>query len=319
MLLAVDGDPDALGRVERELRDRYTSSYRVVGTRSPDEALALLTEVADAGEDVALVLAAQWLPEMTGSELLERVRRLHPQAKRGLLVSWGEWGERQTAEAIFDSMALGRIDYYVLRPATSPGRALSPGYLQLPAGVDRGSPDCTAYCPRCSRRLGRESVRAEGYPPALRGAARLLSERLGGGARATCQERGRGEAPADGPSRRSGPERPNEHRDRGRHRWLDRPRPGRIRRGHRRFRTGGPFGGGVWRFRGPGDPRGGRGRSRWTGKLEFADPELPGLPSRGQRQAARRAGLRAGLGLRRVLRPHAQGGQPHSRWRQAGR
>src|SRR5215207_5089970 len=120
MLLAVDGDPDALGRVEQELRDRYKSSYRVVGTRRPDEALALLTEVADAGEDVALVLAAQWLPEMTGSELLERVRRLHPQAKRGLLVSWGEWGERQTAEAIFDSMALGRIDYYVLRPATSP-------------------------------------------------------------------------------------------------------------------------------------------------------------------------------------------------------
>ena len=120
MLLAVDGDPDALGRVERELRDRYASSYRVVGTRSPDEALALLTELANAGEDVALVLAAQWLPETTGSELLERVRRLHPQAKRGLLVSWGEWGERQTAEAIFDSMALGRIDYYVLRPATSP-------------------------------------------------------------------------------------------------------------------------------------------------------------------------------------------------------
>lgn len=120
MLLAVDADPEALGRVERELHDRYGSSYRVVGTGSPDEALALLTEVADAGEDVALVLASQWLPEMTGSELLERVRRLHPHAKRGLLVSWGEWGERQTAKAIFESMALGRIDYYVLRPAASP-------------------------------------------------------------------------------------------------------------------------------------------------------------------------------------------------------
>jgi thioredoxin reductase (NADPH) len=120
MLLAVDADPDALGRVERELRDRYASSYRVVGTRSPDEALAILTELANAGEDVALVLAAQWLSETTGSELFERVRLLHPHARRGLLVSWGEWGDRRTAEAIFDSMALGRIDYYVLRPATSP-------------------------------------------------------------------------------------------------------------------------------------------------------------------------------------------------------
>ena len=112
--------PRRPGRVERELSDRYAGSYRVVGIRSPDEALALLTELADAGEDVALVLAAQWLSETTGSELLERVRRLHPHARRGLLVSWGEWGHRRTAEAIFDSMALGRIDYYVLRPATSP-------------------------------------------------------------------------------------------------------------------------------------------------------------------------------------------------------
>ena len=120
MLLAVDGDPDALGRVERELRDRYASSYRVVGARSPDEALAILTELAHAGDDVALVLAAQWLSEKTDSELFERVRLLHPHARRGLLVSWGEWGERRTAEAIFDLMALGRIDYYVLRPATSP-------------------------------------------------------------------------------------------------------------------------------------------------------------------------------------------------------
>jgi thioredoxin reductase (NADPH) len=120
VLLAVDTDHAALDHVERELRDRYASSYRVIGTRSPDEALAILTRLSDAGEEVALVLAAQWLSETTGSELLERVRQLHPHAKRGLLVAWGEWGHRPTAEAIFDSMALGRIDYYVLRPAASP-------------------------------------------------------------------------------------------------------------------------------------------------------------------------------------------------------
>jgi hypothetical protein len=37
---------------------------------------------------VALVLAAQWLSATTGGELLERVRQLHPHAKRGLLVPW---------------------------------------------------------------------------------------------------------------------------------------------------------------------------------------------------------------------------------------
>jgi thioredoxin reductase (NADPH) len=120
VLLAVDDDPAVLGDVERELRDRYATSYRVVCTGSPDEALTLLSDLSAAGEDVALVLAAQWLAGTTGSELLERVRQLHPDAKRGLLVPWRAWGDRPTAEAILDAMALGRIDYYVLRPSASP-------------------------------------------------------------------------------------------------------------------------------------------------------------------------------------------------------
>jgi thioredoxin reductase (NADPH) len=120
VLLAVDDDPTALRDIERELRDRYASNYRVICTRSPDEASAILTRLSDAADEVALVLSSQWLPGTTGSELLERARHLHPHAKRGLLVAWGEWGNRPTAEAIFDSMALGRIDYYVLKPAESP-------------------------------------------------------------------------------------------------------------------------------------------------------------------------------------------------------
>ena len=120
VLLAVESDPAALDDVERALRERYASGYRVTCTDSPEEALPFLTRLASAGEEVALVLAGQWLSGTTGGELLDRVRQLHPHAKRGLLVEWGAWGDRETAEAIFDSMALGRIDYYVLRPAAAP-------------------------------------------------------------------------------------------------------------------------------------------------------------------------------------------------------
>jgi thioredoxin reductase (NADPH) len=120
VLVAVDDDPVALRRIQQELEDRYGRDYRAFCTRSPDEALAGLTRLSDAGEEVALVLAGQWLSGTTGSDLLGHVGKLHPHAKRALLVSWGDWGHRPTAEAIFDSMALGRIDYYVLRPAASP-------------------------------------------------------------------------------------------------------------------------------------------------------------------------------------------------------
>jgi thioredoxin reductase (NADPH) len=118
-LLAVDVDSE-LGRIERELRDRYEGSYRIICTPSPDEALSALAEMADAGQEVALVLAGQWLSGTTGGELLERAYQLHPHAKRGLLVAWGEWGQIPTAKAILNSMALGEIDYFVLRPTLSP-------------------------------------------------------------------------------------------------------------------------------------------------------------------------------------------------------
>src|SRR2546423_3124277 len=95
-LLAVDVDSVALSHVERELRDRYAGSYQVICTGSPDQALAILTRLSDAGDEVALVLAG--LSETTGGELLERVRQLHPLAKRALLVAWGEAGHRPTAE-----------------------------------------------------------------------------------------------------------------------------------------------------------------------------------------------------------------------------
>jgi thioredoxin reductase (NADPH) len=120
VLVAVDDDAGALRDVERELRDRYARHYRVMCMRSPHEALACLESLAADGEQVALVLAGQRLSGMTGSELLDQVRHLHPHAKRALLMEWGSLGDRATGEAIFDSIAHGWIDYYVLRPSESP-------------------------------------------------------------------------------------------------------------------------------------------------------------------------------------------------------
>ena len=51
---------------------------------------------------------------------MDGAQRLHPDAKRGLMIAWDEWGQRATREVIFDAIARGRIDHYVLRPASSP-------------------------------------------------------------------------------------------------------------------------------------------------------------------------------------------------------
>jgi thioredoxin reductase (NADPH) len=120
VLLAVDDDEQALGGVERELRDRYDRSYRIVCLGSAAEAEAELARMADADEEVALVLAGRSLGGTPGDELLGRVRERHPWAQRGLLIDYGEWGDGPTGEAIFRAMALRRIDYYLIRPTRAP-------------------------------------------------------------------------------------------------------------------------------------------------------------------------------------------------------
>jgi thioredoxin reductase (NADPH) len=115
-LVAVDDDPAALAWIAGELRRRYAADYEVVCATSAHDAQRALEEIRHRGGDVAIVLAAQWLADLTGDELLARVHRLHPRAKRGLLVDFGAWGDRATADAILRAMTHGHIDYYVLRP-----------------------------------------------------------------------------------------------------------------------------------------------------------------------------------------------------------
>ena len=116
LLLAVDADPESLSRLENHLQRRFGADYRVRGELSSESALALLQECADRGDPVAVVAADQWLPGIAGAELLGQVRTLHPDARRALLVPWGAWSERRTAEAILRAMAVGDINYYVLKP-----------------------------------------------------------------------------------------------------------------------------------------------------------------------------------------------------------
>ena len=41
---------------------------------------------------------------------------LHPDARRALLIEWGAWAERRRPSAILAAMAVGDINYYVLKP-----------------------------------------------------------------------------------------------------------------------------------------------------------------------------------------------------------
>ena len=120
VIFAVDDDLSSIGHISAELERRYDRDYRIFFSTSARGAVEQLERMQQAGDRVALVLADQWMPELTGPELLALVPDLHPQAKRALLVGWGDWGDEPTADAIRAAMALGRIDYYALKPWKSP-------------------------------------------------------------------------------------------------------------------------------------------------------------------------------------------------------
>jgi thioredoxin reductase (NADPH) len=115
-VLVVEDESEPRARIRGELERRYGSDYRVRCEGSATGALAKLEGWRAAGDPVALVLADQWMPDLTGEEFLARAKALYPQAKRALLVDFGAWGDRKTADAMLRAMARGRMDYYVLKP-----------------------------------------------------------------------------------------------------------------------------------------------------------------------------------------------------------
>jgi thioredoxin reductase (NADPH) len=120
VVFAVDDDEQSLERIRRALTSRYGTDYRVVCEGSAGTALQVLEQMSARGETVALVLAAQWMDGIRGVDLLAKVGDLHPLAKRALLIDWGGWGHRPTAEAIFAGVARRHMDYYVMRPGRPP-------------------------------------------------------------------------------------------------------------------------------------------------------------------------------------------------------
>jgi thioredoxin reductase (NADPH) len=115
-ILVVEDESEVRARIRGELERRYGSDYRVRCVGSATDALARLEGWREAGDPVALVLADQWMPDMLGEEFLGCARALYPDAKRALLVKFGAWGHRETADAMLRAMARGNIDYYVLKP-----------------------------------------------------------------------------------------------------------------------------------------------------------------------------------------------------------
>jgi thioredoxin reductase (NADPH) len=133
-IIVVDDEPSALASLLDALARRYGGDYRVIPHLSALGALAELERLKDEGERVALIIADQWMPEMTGSDLLVHAHRIFPKAQRGLLV---EWGDRTAAPAILAGCAMGRLENYLHKPWSPPEVHLYPAVGEFLANWTR--------------------------------------------------------------------------------------------------------------------------------------------------------------------------------------
>ena len=117
VLVVVDDEDASLRLLVSELESRYGAHYRIVSGRSAEEALVRLAELRAEGASVPVILADQWLPDSTGIELLAHARNIHPVARRGLLISWGD---RSAAEPILEAALLGQMEFFLPKPAWAP-------------------------------------------------------------------------------------------------------------------------------------------------------------------------------------------------------
>ncbi len=120
VILAVDDEPAVLAAVARDLRRGFGERFRVVRAGSGAEGLQLLEELARRGEQVALLVADQRMPEMPGTDYLTHARQIVPSAKRVLLTAYAD---TEAAIAAINEVAL---DYYLLKPWDPPEEQLFP-------------------------------------------------------------------------------------------------------------------------------------------------------------------------------------------------
>lgn len=102
------------------MRKEFRKDYRLLATESANEALEALEELKKKGEEVALFLSDQRMPEMLGVDFLEKARQFYPDANRILLTAYSD------TEAAIKAINDVQLDYYLMKPWDPPEEKLYP-------------------------------------------------------------------------------------------------------------------------------------------------------------------------------------------------
>jgi len=120
IIFAIDDDPQVLRALNRDLRSQFGKEYKIMSTESANEALDNLVEMKNAGDDIALFISDQRMPEMPGVDFLQKAVKIFPDAKRVLLTAYSD------TDAAIKAINDVQLDYYLMKPWDPPEEKLYP-------------------------------------------------------------------------------------------------------------------------------------------------------------------------------------------------
>lgn len=120
IIMTIDDEPHVLNAIARDLQDHYQNDYRIVKASSGKEALEAVQEFKKRNDSIALLLADQRMPGMSGVEFLKEAIKLYPQTKKVLLTAYAD------TDAAIASINAIDLDYYLMKPWDPPEERLYP-------------------------------------------------------------------------------------------------------------------------------------------------------------------------------------------------
>lgn len=119
-ILAIDDEPEVLRAVQRDLRSRYASDYQILGATGGQEAIDVIEDLRLRETPLALILADQRMPSVTGVDVLRASLEPFPDAKKALLTAYAD------TEAAISAINDVGLDHYIMKPWDPPDQKLYP-------------------------------------------------------------------------------------------------------------------------------------------------------------------------------------------------
>jgi len=125
IILTVDDELEVSNAIERDLRSQYGKDYKIIKANSGKEALDAVRQLKKRGDQIALFLSDQRMPEMEGTEFLEEAIKIYPDARKVLLTAYADTNAAITAINKIE------LDHYLMKPWDPPEEKLFPVITDL--------------------------------------------------------------------------------------------------------------------------------------------------------------------------------------------